>query len=189
MDAWIRQGGNNAAEWYRELCEQGCRASYDAVRRFVSRRMGSSGRPGPRVGPLTTPAPPAPSARQLSFAVIRREENRTEEQRRQVEHLQAGDVVLREGLGLAESLATLVRKTTPGTLGDWLVPTKGSECAEWRSFAAGLRQDEAAVAAALTADSSNGPVEGPVNRLKVIKQQMYGRAELPLLRARVRKAG
>jgi transposase len=190
VDAWITQGGSNAAELYRELCELGCRASYDAVRRFVGRRLGSTGRPGPRVGRLTPPAAPAPpSARQLSFAFIRREHERTEEQLRQVERLQAGDAALQEGLGLAASFAALVRKTAPGTLGDWLTLAEGSGCAELRSFAAGLRQDEAAVAAALTADWSNGPVEGHVNRLKVIKRQMYGRAGLALLCARVRKAG
>jgi len=32
---------------------------------------------------------------------------------------------------------------------------------------------------------SNGPLEGHVNRLKLIKRSMYGRAKLPLLRARV----
>ena len=54
-----------------------------------------------------------------------------------------------------------------------------------RSFARGLRQDEAAVRAALTLDWSNGPVEGRVNRLKSIKRSMYGRARFDLLRARV----
>jgi len=60
-----------------------------------------------------------------------------------------------------------------------------SGCVELGGFAAGLRQDEAAVGAALTTPWSNGPVEGQVNRLKVIKRQMYGRAGLRLLRARV----
>jgi transposase len=44
------------------------------------------------------------------------------------------------------------------------------------------------VAGALTEKWSNGPVEGQVNRLKMIKRQMYGRAGLELLRARVRRA-
>jgi transposase len=74
-------------------------------------------------------------------------------------------------------------------LAEWLAKAEGSPCAELRSFAAGLRSDEAAVAAALTEPWSNGPVEGHVNRLKAIKRQMYGRAGLPLLRARVRRAG
>ena len=52
-----------------------------------------------------------------------------------------------------------------------------------------LRQDEAAVSAALTEPWSNGPVEGQVKRLKTIKRQRYGRAGFQLLRARVRKVG
>jgi transposase len=188
VDAWIAQGGRNAAELYRKLLEQGCRASYDAVRRFVSRRLGSTGRPGPRVGPLTPPAPAAPSARQLSFAIIRRPEERTEEQQHQVERLQAGSAALQEALGLAASFAALIRKTAKGALGDWLARAEASGCVELRSFATGLRQDEAAVMAAFTDDWSNGTTEGHVNRLKLLKRSMYGRAGLPLLRARVRLA-
>ncbi len=63
-----------------------------------------------------------------------------------------------------------------------------SACNELRPFAAGLRQGEAAVSAALSEAWSNGPVEGQVNRLKTIKRQMYGRAGLELLRARVLRA-
>jgi transposase len=32
---------------------------------------------------------------------------------------------------------------------------------------------------------SNGPVEGQINRLKTLKRQMYGRAGVELLRARL----
>jgi transposase len=188
VDGWIMQGGRNAAELYRELFQQGCRASYDAVRRFVSRRLGSTGRPGRRVGRLIQAAPAPPSARQLSFAFIRREEDRTDEQQHQVERLQAGDAALQEGLQLAAAFAALVRKTGQGALGNWLALTQASGCAELRSFAASLRQDEAAVAAAVAEDWSNGPVEGHVNRLKLLKRSMYGRASLKLLRARVRQA-
>jgi transposase len=189
VDGWITQGGRNAAELYRELFRQGCRASYDAVRRFVTRRLGSTGRPGRRVGRLIQAADSPPSARQLSFAFIRREEDRTEEQQHQVERLQAGDAALQEGLQLAAAFVALVRKTAQGALGDWLALAQASGCAELRSFAASLRQDEAAVAAAVTEDWSNGPVEGHVNRLKLLKRSMYGRASLKLLRARVRQAG
>lgn len=189
IEDWIAGGGRNAAELYRELTGQGFRGSYDAVRRYLARRLGSTGRPGPRVGPLAAPAPPAPpSARQLSFAFIRREQDRTDEQRLQVGKL-LGSAALREGLELAASFAALVRKAGNGSLAEWLAAAEGSGCAEMRSFAAGLHQDEAAVAAALTERWSNGPVEGQVNRLKAVKRQMYGRAGLPLLKARIRKAG
>ena len=52
-------------------------------------------------------------------------------------------------------------------------------------FAAGLRQDEQAVRAALTLPWSSGQVEGQVTRLKLVKRQAYGRAKLDLLRARL----
>jgi len=48
-----------------------------------------------------------------------------------------------------------------------------------------LRRDLDAVKQAITSRWSNGPVEGHINRLKMIKRQMYGRAGFELLRARV----
>ncbi len=56
---------------------------------------------------------------------------------------------------------------------------------EIAGFTAGLRQDDAAVRAALTTPWGNGPVERRVNRLKTINRQMYGRAGFQLLRVRV----
>ena len=60
---------------------------------------------------------------------------------------------------------------------------------ELASFAAGLRADEAAVSAALTGPWGSGQVEGQVNRLKAIKRQMFGRAGIDLLKARVMRKG
>jgi transposase len=60
-----------------------------------------------------------------------------------------------------------------------------SGLAEFVSFANGISEDLQAVKAALTTEWSQGQVEGEVNRLKLIKRQMYGRANLDLLRARV----
>jgi transposase len=57
-----------------------------------------------------------------------------------------------------------------------------------RSFADGLRQDEAAVRAALELPWSNGQTEGQITRLKLVKRRMFGRAKLDLLRARVLEA-
>ena len=54
-----------------------------------------------------------------------------------------------------------------------------------RSFATGLRKDLAAVRAVLGEEWSNGPVEGFVNKLKLLKRQGYGRAGFDLLRARM----
>lgn len=53
------------------------------------------------------------------------------------------------------------------------------------SFARGLRSDQPAVAAALTEPWSNGQTEGQINRLKTLKRQMYGCANIDLLKARL----
>jgi transposase len=53
------------------------------------------------------------------------------------------------------------------------------------NFAKRLGQDEAALLSALKQPWSNGPVEGQIHRLKLIKPSMYGRAKFDLLRLRV----
>jgi transposase len=88
---------------------------------------------------------------------------------------------------LAEGFAALIRKAGTTSLAGWLAAAEQSGCVELRLFAAGLRQDEAAVAGAVTEVWSKGLVEGHVNRLKTIKRQMYGRAGFEMLRARVRR--
>jgi hypothetical protein len=75
-EEWLARGGRNAAALYRDLRAQGCRAGYDSVRRYVSRRLGSTGRPGPRTGDTKPAAPAPPSERKLSFEFIRRAEDR-----------------------------------------------------------------------------------------------------------------
>lgn len=62
---------------------------------------------------------------------------------------------------------------------------EAAAASELGSFITGLRQDEEAVRAALAEPWSNGHVEGQVNRLKLIKRSMYGRAKFDLLRQRV----
>jgi transposase len=188
--AWVERGGRNAAALHRELVGLGYGGSYDAVRRHLARRPGSTGRPGPRVGVLNPPAAPAPpSARKLSFELIRRPEEREAEEQARLDKLRGSEPALREGLDLAGEFAEMVRRRGLTSLAEWLAKVGGSGCAELRCFANGLRLDEAAVAAALTESWSNGPVEGAVNRLKLIKRSRYGRAGWELLRARVRQAG
>jgi transposase len=56
---------------------------------------------------------------------------------------------------------------------------------ELRGFSRNLGRDWDAVHAGLTKRWSSGSVEGHVYKLKVIKRQMYGRANFDLLRKRV----
>ena len=67
----------------------------------------------------------------------------------------------------------------------WATQAQTSPVSELRGFAKGLRKDWAAVTAGLTTPYSSGAVEGHVNRIKMIKRQMYGRAKPDLLRKRV----
>ena len=79
-------------------------------------------------------------------------------------------------------------KTLPRPIGEleqWIRACQRSENAEWASFASGIQSDGAAVKAALRWPWNNGQLEGQINRLKLIKRQMYGRAKFDLLRARV----
>ena len=70
-------------------------------------------------------------------------------------------------------------------LDSWLIQAENSSIPEFVRLAASFRNDYAAVQAGLMSPWSNGQVEGQVNRLKLIKRQMFGRAGFDLLRKRV----
>jgi transposase len=86
---------------------------------------------------------------------------------------------------LVQSFQTMIRTRQVEQLDSWLEQVQASGVRELRRFALGLRQDYAAVRAALEYEWSQGQVEGQVNRLKQLKRQMYGRANFDLLRLRV----
>ena len=67
----------------------------------------------------------------------------------------------------------------------WMDRARASGIALIQHFESRLQRDILAVEAAVTDRWSNGPVEGQVNRLKTLKRQMYGRAGVELLRARL----
>ncbi|MBO0791191.1 MAG: transposase [Ktedonobacteraceae bacterium] len=56
------------------------------------------------------------------------------------------------------------------------------------TFTQGLRNDYEAVKSSLVLPYSNGPVEGQINRLKLVKRSMYGRGSFELLRGRFLEA-
>ena len=70
-------------------------------------------------------------------------------------------------------------------LDPWLEQCEQTGISEFVGFAQGVRRDYTAVANALSYPYSQGPVEGAVNRLKMLKRQMFGRAGFALLRRRV----
>ena len=79
----------------------------------------------------------------------------------------------------------MVRRLEGEELDGWLKDAEESRSTALRSFAVGLSKDLDAVRAGLTETWSNGPVEGFVHKLKLLKRQGYGRAGFELLRARM----
>jgi transposase len=92
---------------------------------------------------------------------------------------------LAEAVALAQDFAGLVRQRQPAQLAPWLTRAAQSTLPPFRRFAKGLRADLAAVQAAVTLPWSQGPIEGHINRLKLLKRQMCGRARLDLLARRL----
>ena len=70
-------------------------------------------------------------------------------------------------------------------LDDWIAAVDADDQPDLHSFTTGIRRDYDAVKNGLTLQWSSGAVEGNVNRLKVLKRQMYGHAGFDLLRHRV----
>jgi transposase len=81
--------------------------------------------------------------------------------------------------------ATMIRQRQADALDAWLQACRASASVELRNCAEWLQRDYAAVHAALRLPWSTGPVEGHINRLKLIKRSGYGRMQLDLLRQRV----
>lgn len=86
---------------------------------------------------------------------------------------------------LAQEFTRIVCKRSSNQINEWLRSAMQSKLKEFVSFARGLSEDYEAVMNALRYKWSNGQLEGQVNRLKLIKREMYGRAKFDLLRARV----
>ena len=70
-------------------------------------------------------------------------------------------------------------------LNEFINKYKKSNIRSISGFLGGLTKDKKAVENSVTSQYSNGFVEGNNNRLKLIKRQMYGRAKLPLLKAKI----
>ncbi|AHD03669.1 transposase (plasmid) [Leisingera methylohalidivorans DSM 14336] len=103
----------------------------------------------------------------------------------QVARIEASLPALATARRLTDRFTDMVRNAREEALEEWL---NEAEDGLLGAFARGLRRDQAAVAAALREPWSNGQTEGQINRLKTLKRQMYGRANIDLLKARLVQA-
>ena len=83
---------------------------------------------------------------------------------------------------LVDRFHAMIRNRKPEELDPWIAAAKESGLA---SFATGIASDRDAVRAALVQPWSNGQTEGQITKLKLVKRQMYGRAKLDRLEARL----
>ena len=93
--------------------------------------------------------------------------------------------ILEQTIGLAQDFVFCLRTHKPHHLIPWIEAVMLTDIRALKSFTKGLLNDFDAIVAAFTSTWSNGQVEGQINRLKLIKRQMYGRANFDLLRLRV----
>ena len=125
----------------------------------------------------------------FSLVVLRwitlKQEQRLDWQQQYLTQLCEADPQIREAYELIEDFTTMLRERQGEHLDTWLHKAEAQSIAELRGFALSLKRDYDAVKAGLTLVWSQGPVEGPVHRLKLLKRQMYGKASFQTLRKRV----
>lgn len=90
---------------------------------------------------------------------------------------------------LVEEFAAALKEHDVAGLYAWLHRAEECGITELSATARGMWLDRPAVEAAVATAWSNGQTEGQVNRLKVLKRAMYGRAKFDLLRQRMLYAG
>ena len=171
------QGCTDAAALAKEITALGYRGSDKTVRRYLHPLR--DGRPTPPARPAT------PTVREVTGWILRRPD-----------HLEPGDQVrLKQVLAHCPQLdaaathvaafAEMMCGRHGEQLDDWLTAVEADDLPELHRFTAGIRRDYDAVRAGLTLEHSSGRVEGTVNKIKMLKRQMFGRANFDLLRTRV----
>ncbi len=195
-DAYLRQrlgeGCHNIAQLYREVQQQGYSGSYASLYKAVASlaptfplRQGRTSHRDPSPSPPTVEVPSSRSVAWWLQGHLSPCSPERETQQAFLDQLSVVAPVLKEAGELAQELIGLVQDRSLVRLDAWLDTARQSVCPEMRRFAHGLRQEWASLQNAVSLEWSNGQVEGQVNRLKMVKRQMYGRANFDLLRARV----
>lgn len=183
------EGCHNARQLWRELREQGFTGGFVSVWRFTRGWRASPADASPGAAPARDPSVPAhPAPRSVVWWLLC-PKKRTEAQTAFVERLEEENPRIRLAHELVAEFFGLVRERKPEGLEAWMARAEASGISDLVGFCRGVRRDWEAVVAGLTMEWNNGPVEGQVNRLKLIKRQMYGRASFALLRARVLRLG
>jgi transposase len=170
-------GHTDASALTEEIKALGYRGSHQTVRRYLHPFRATL------VAPPPTPTPP--SVRQVTSWLTRRPKSLSEDERLDLKKILDRSDVLTTTHRQVRDFAEMLTARQGQRLGDWMHDVETNGAPALRSFVTGLRVDLDAVTAGLTLDYSSGAVEGTVNRIKMIKRQMFGRARFDLLRKRI----
>ena len=170
-------GCTNILQLHAEIKKAGYRGSYGTVRDYLQpfRALGAA--------PPAAPAPP--KARQVASWILRDPATLDEEEQAKLNDARARCPHLDALAGHVTEFAKILTQRQGDRLDAWIAAVEADDQPNLHSFTTGLKHDHAAVANGLTLPHSSGAVEGNVNRIKMIKRQMYGRASFDLLRKRV----
>ena len=176
------QGVNNGAQLYERVKELGFSGVQRTIERWASRQK-KNGAPKEQ---NPTPEKVIPwSPRRGAWLLTKQESELDSDEQKLLQELIQNDQNAKEAHRLGQEFQEMVRERKVELLEDWFKTVQESGISALQSFMNGLKQDLAAVKAALSLPWSNGQTEGQVNRLKFIKRQMYGRANFDLLRRKV----
>lgn len=197
-----QQGCENGLQLWREIRERGYGGSKKMVSVWVSqqRQMPAKNDPYKNRRPRSAleheqdpklkaaRARRQESTRSLSYFLLRAPSSLNVEEQGVLKRIQATSSDLALGYYLLQEFMDMIRQRSERNavqLDEWLVKAKTSKLPDFENFAEGIERDKAAVAGGLSEEWSNGQLEGHVNRLKLLKRTMYGRANFDLLRVRV----
>jgi transposase len=191
LQRW-NEGCRNAKQLWGEVRARGYTQSRSTVGRFVGSLRHETGRPH-KFKQAEAAALYAPedvrnrplTAVQAARLFTSKEPQRTTWQQTTLTRLCATDASLAQTYAQVQAFCEMVRQCQGDRLDQWLAEVEAGGVQELRSFAKGLQKDYEAVKNGLTLPWSQGPTEGHILRLKLLKRQMYGRASFPLLRQRV----
>jgi transposase len=186
LERW-NAGCYTAMRLFRDLRQRGYTGGDGVVAAYARRLRQAQGLPpGHRHARQPLPAVAEPACqpltpRRATWLVLRRVAKRTEAEAQQLAHWRAQQAEVAETIDVAQDFAHLVRQRQPEHRDPWLQRAPTSAVDAVRRFATGLYEDYEAVKAGVTLPWNSGPVEGHINRLKMLKRQMFGRARLALL--------
>lgn len=170
----LADGVHNGKTLHHEIATMGYTGSYSTLRDYLQHRKPA----------LAAVPDPPPAVRTVTAWMMTRPDRLRESDRLRLTAILTRSPALDALAGSVRAFATMMVERDGHLLDDWITEAAASGHPPLAGFAKGLLADHDAVRNGLTLPWSSGACEGNVNRIKMIKRQMYGRANLDLLRIR-----